>query len=272
MPLLSVITAAWAPSADHLEQVAASVLSQQLPAGWELEWLVQEDGEQPRLRTGLPSDRRIRYRAVGVRAGIAGTRNLALARARGDLLRVLDHDDLITEGALARQIGVLEAHPDVAWVGGTMRVRRPDGGLEPDRARQAAGRVAAGWVMAHFRSRELFPLWCGNLVMRTRPVRALGGWGALPRSEDLLLVGALSELFDGWWLTDPVGEYRLWPAQTVATHDWQRLKEVAWSAVHARVDALRSEQSLHERVRGSRRIQTVPARPAPALPPARGSA
>jgi hypothetical protein len=49
MPLISVITAAYAPSADYLAETAAAIAAPRSPARWELEWVVQEDGERPQL-------------------------------------------------------------------------------------------------------------------------------------------------------------------------------------------------------------------------------
>lgn len=268
MPLVSVITAAWAPSSEHLQSAATSVLGQQLPDGWELEWIVQEDGEVGGLREALPADERVRYACNGIRAGIAGTRNLALSRARGEWIRVLDHDDLILDGALERQIAAITSHRRATWVGGPMLIRREDGGLEDDLANVPAGLVPAGWVMDQFRRTEFFAVWCGNLLMRTDLVRALGGWGGLPRSEDLFLVGALSQISEGVWLEEPVGEYRIWTGQTVATPAWAAQREAAWAAVIGRVDALRDlKLPLPGRGTPPRRRASVRAtRPAPSVP------
>ncbi|MGH3803646.1 MAG: glycosyltransferase, partial [Pseudonocardiaceae bacterium] len=98
MPLLSVITPAWAPSEAHVEfllETYESLSSQESLGGWDWEWLIQEDGEQPRLRERLPNDLRIRYAAIGVRLGAATCRTLALERARGEVTRSLDADDVL---------------------------------------------------------------------------------------------------------------------------------------------------------------------------------
>jgi glycosyltransferase involved in cell wall biosynthesis len=43
-------------------------------------------------------------------------RNMGLARANGQYIRALDADDLLTEGALARDISTLEENSDIGWV------------------------------------------------------------------------------------------------------------------------------------------------------------
>src|SRR6266540_6125446 len=66
MPLLSIVTAALAPTQAHLDFLleAYESLTQQVDlGGWEWEWLIQEDGERPRLRAHLPADARISYGA-----------------------------------------------------------------------------------------------------------------------------------------------------------------------------------------------------------------
>ena len=44
VPLISVVTPVHPGRGDLLAETAASVAGQVLPAGWDLEWLVQEDG------------------------------------------------------------------------------------------------------------------------------------------------------------------------------------------------------------------------------------
>ena len=53
---ISIITAAYAPLADYFTETIESVVSQELPRGWDLEWLVQEDGETPGLQAPQSAD------------------------------------------------------------------------------------------------------------------------------------------------------------------------------------------------------------------------
>src|SRR4051794_35758529 len=116
MPKVSVITATHAPGATFLTDTGDSVAAQSLPDGWDLEWLVQEDGASPQLEEDV-TDRwpmAVRYSANGRQFGPGATRNSALARAHGDLVQVLDHDDVLLPGALALQIGKFEQYP-IHW-------------------------------------------------------------------------------------------------------------------------------------------------------------
>ena len=44
MPLISILSSVYGPSATYLDETIASVQKLALPNGWELEWVVQEDG------------------------------------------------------------------------------------------------------------------------------------------------------------------------------------------------------------------------------------
>src|SRR5829696_5754498 len=144
MPLVSVITAAYAPKAGYLPDTAASVAAQQLPPGWELEWLVQEDGDGPSLLdvvAGVPS---ARYEANDALLGIAATRNLALSRARGELLRVLDHDDVLLPGALGLGLAPFVAAPGTWWAFTAADELDPVGRRRAQPAPPVAGAVPRG--------------------------------------------------------------------------------------------------------------------------------
>ena len=104
MPLISVITAAYAPTADYIEETAESIKAQELPPGWDLEWVVQEDGDSPRLSGFFDRLPFARYASNGRRYPTALTRNLALSRASGVLMQALDQDDVLLPGAMTTLI------------------------------------------------------------------------------------------------------------------------------------------------------------------------
>jgi glycosyltransferase involved in cell wall biosynthesis len=106
-----VVTAVYADP-PYRRELADSVLGQPLPRGWDLEWLIQEDGPATERVTALTTrDRRCRTAANGIHRGTASTRNAALVRATGRYVRVLDQDDVLLPGSLADPIRVLEDHP-----------------------------------------------------------------------------------------------------------------------------------------------------------------
>lgn len=112
--IISVITPVHAPSIPYLAEAYESLAAQELPAGWEWQWLVQDDGRCDEIAKDLPSDPRISH-GTGRVSGPAITRNMALARAEGSLVRVLDADDKLLPGALARNIEALTERPEIGW-------------------------------------------------------------------------------------------------------------------------------------------------------------
>jgi glycosyltransferase involved in cell wall biosynthesis len=210
MPLISVITAVFEPVTAYLREAAASVAAQRLPAGWDLEWLVQEDGETPVARDLVPE---ASYEANGARLGTATTRNLALSRARGELVAVLDHDDVLLPPGLATLIEAFRSHPGIGWAVGQAD-DLIDGRRVPFALRYPCGLVPAGQIGKLYEETGLCQVACAGLVMPADVVRAFGGSGALPRAQDVALLIAVSEMYDGYQEPAVTWLYRKHPGQT----------------------------------------------------------
>ena len=120
-PLVSVVVI-FLDAERFLEEAIESVLVQ-THARWEL--LLVDDGSSDgssaiarRYAEGDPG--RVRYlEHPGHRnLGMSASRNLGLHHARGEYLALLDADDVWFPGKLARQIELLEAHPEAALLSG----------------------------------------------------------------------------------------------------------------------------------------------------------
>ncbi len=102
------------PVHDGARFLSAAVASVQRQAGVGLELLVHDDGSTdgtPKLLTQLAAaDARIDA-SRSPRCGPAESRNRLIARARGEYVGFLDHDDLWPDGRLARQLARLEGRP-----------------------------------------------------------------------------------------------------------------------------------------------------------------
>ena len=217
MPTISLITAVLAGRDDHLTQTWNSIATQQLPPGWDWQWVVQEDGETGSPATRIPTNHpQITY-ATGPRGRAAAARTLALDHVNGVFVRGLDADDQLTPGALTRDIEALTSN-HVGWVvspaldlleDGQIRrgPRDPETGPLPDNClRDGEG---AG----------LLPVLGITATTYTSLVHALGGWPALPVGQDVALLLALEAVAPGWMLGEPSILYRRWPKQTTATRD-----------------------------------------------------
>jgi glycosyltransferase involved in cell wall biosynthesis len=220
MPLVSIVTPTQAHNADHIGELWASLEGQVLPRGWEWEWLVQEDGPRPAVRERLPEDPRIHYDALGVQIGGAATRNTAVARARGDLVAGMDHDDYYEPGGLTALVEPLAADGTVAWSCARMRWANPDGStwVKPDV--YPPGRVEPGVIAETFLRTDDFPFPASITVYRRPHLVAHGGWPAVARSTDAVLLAAFATRWAGVWVDRIAATYRRWPRQhTVQTGD-----------------------------------------------------
>lgn len=241
MPKVSIITATYAAGAGFLSATAASVQEQELPPGWTLEWVIQEDGPTPSLRDTVEVSGRwpVQYGAHGVQLGPAGARNAALSRATGDLVQVLDHDDLLLSGATALLIRRFEEN-SILWAVGAADDLLGDGTRKPWNSALPFGLIPAGtvnkWAEDHGGN---WPVHCAGLMMRTELVRALGGWAASAVDEDIVMFAALSELGDGWNEETVTWLYRQHSGQTTRSATWRNLSSAGRQIALQRIAALR---------------------------------
>ncbi|WP_129837639.1 glycosyltransferase [Streptomyces sp. RFCAC02] len=241
MPEISVITPVYDGGHHYLAAAGESVEAQRLPAGWAVQWVVQEDGTTGRPLAGLPDVPWI-TRGGARRGGAARARTLGLARATGRLVRALDADDLFPDPhALARDIETLTRRPDMGWCVSPVLDLLPDGTLRPGPRDPAPGPLPGGCLADGLRKNEL-PVVGTAMTTYTALVRLLGGWPALPATEDVGLLLAAEAVTPGWMQERPGAIYRKHgvqstthpgftdPAETRARH----------ASVLQRADALRA--------------------------------
>ena len=214
MPLVSIITPVLPRADDHLAAAHASLDRQVLPAGWEWEWLVHIDGGAVPAWLADLADPRLRVSADPQHHGAALSRNLLVSRSTGSHLKVLDADDQLTPGALAGDLEVVGEHPRVAWVTSRARDLLADGTLVEFDDAPAPGFVPRGdvfraWLDHGFRS-SVHP---ATLLAERRAVLALGGWTAVPTSEDTALLLALNCRRLGYFRDEVSLLYRKWAGQ-----------------------------------------------------------
>lgn len=246
MPTLSVITAVYRPEPEHLRAARDSLAMQELPPGWDLEWLVQEDGRDEAARAILGPERWIRH-GRNRHSGQAMTRNLALATASGQLVRNLDQDDVLTAGALARDIDALTNSSDVGWATSRVLDLLPDGSTEGFDNDPPPGRIRRGTAVAHWRAHDYrLPVHPTTLCIKRSLAVALGGWMAVPGSEDTGLLVAASVLSTGWFTGEVGLLYRKWPGQASASPDHTEIREwhARMSLISERADQLSQLEAL----------------------------
>ncbi|MFF1792722.1 glycosyltransferase [Kitasatospora sp. NPDC058263] len=238
--LVTVITAVHGPSAEYLADAYKSLLEQDLPDGWDWQWVIQEDGETDDVAPHVPDDARISFgQGRHGRAGMA--RTMGLSRATGQFVKVLDADDMLPPGTLARDLAILTSRPDVAWTTSRVLDLLPDGstvGFDQD---PPAGPIERSEVLEHWKADDFrAQVHPATLCVRRDLLLALGGWMALPASEDTGLLLALNAVSRGWFIPDTGLLYRKWPGQSThqAAHSQEIERAARMGVVQARAEAL----------------------------------
>ncbi len=187
-PLVSVITIFHAPPVGFFQKAIASVLVQ-TESRWEL--LLVDDGSTAagvavarRAAADHPDRIRVLMHPGGANRGMSASRNLGLAAARGRYVAFLDADDLFLPEKLARQLTVLEAHPEVAMVFGPSLHWWSWTGRPEDAQRDHPRRLGAPpgtvvpppeLVCAYLGRRADTPATCAVLIRRAA-IAAVGGF------------------------------------------------------------------------------------------------
>ncbi|BFV58731.1 glycosyltransferase family 2 protein [Kitasatospora sp. CMC57] len=238
--VVSVITAVHGPSAKFLADAYKSLNEQQLPVGWEWQWVIQQDGETDDVASYVPDDPRISF-GQGRHGRAAMARMMGMSRVVGEYVRVLDADDMLTPGALARDLTVLTGQPGIAWTTSRVLDLLPDGSTvgfdqDPPEGPIERGEVLTHWQAHDFRA-QVHP---ATLCVRRDLLLALGGWMALPASEDTGLLLALNAVSRGWFTAETGLLYRKWPGQSTsqAAHSEQEERAARMAVVEARAEAL----------------------------------
>ena len=216
MNVVSVITPVHRPVKEQLVAAYESLRDQELPPNWRWEWILQEDGASGEAQRFLPDDDNIIHGA-NRHLGVPLTRNLALSRASGALIKNLDQDDMLTPGTLDRDIAALASRPYVGWTTSRVLDLMPDGsmiGLDND---PPAGELQRGSILEHWRTHNYrLPVHPTTLCIRRHLAVALGGWMAIPGSDDTGLLVAASVASTGYFHGNVGLLYRKWSGQASA--------------------------------------------------------
>jgi GT2 family glycosyltransferase len=181
-PLVSVLTAVYETDLHHLQQCLDSV-SAQTYENWE-HVLVDDGSRAPgvgeTLARAARRDPRVRIVRHEHNAGIVAASATALATAGGELVVLLDHDDVVTPRAVELLVTALEVHPDAVLAYSDNALLRAD------------GRVADPFYKPDFSPERLrghnYVLHC--VIARREAIVACGGFRAGfdgAQDHDLLL-------------------------------------------------------------------------------------
>jgi glycosyltransferase involved in cell wall biosynthesis len=195
-PLISIITI-FLDAEKFIREAIESVFAQTYDH-WEL--LLVDDGSidastRIALEYAQPHPGRVRYleHAGHKNRGQSASRNLGLAAARGELVALLDADDVWLPHKLERQVAILEAHPEAVMVYGPAKMWHSWTGNASDAALDFVPEKHAGLIDTVVNPPVLFPL-----LLRDECVEPFPS-GVLVRREAMERVGGFEEglrLFD----------------------------------------------------------------------------
>ena len=235
-----IVTAVHAPSARFLADAYKSLREQELPAGWEWHWLIQEDGTTDQVAPHVPDDHRITFKQ-GRPGGPGVARTIALAHTDGEYIKVLDADDQLAPGSLARDLAALEADRTIGWATSRVLDLLPDGSTVGFPGDPGHGPIERQEVLDHWASHDyLAQVHPATLFVRRELLVALGGWMALPASEDTGLLLALNSTSRGWFSSEVGLLYRKWEGQATGqpSHVDTAERAARMAVIEARARAL----------------------------------
>jgi len=192
-PLVSVVTI-FLNAARYIEEAIESVLGQSY-SNWEL--LLVDDGSTDES-SGIARDfvrrrpEQIRYmhHPGRVNRGMSASRNLGISSARGELIALLDADDVYLAHKLQHQVTLLQRHPYADWIYGTTEYWYSWTGRDEDALRDRIRRPNIP-VSALITPPQLFKLFIDGQA------RTPATCGVLMRRESVQGVGGFEEQFPG---------------------------------------------------------------------------
>ena len=153
----------------------------------DFEVLVVDDGSTDDTRAHLEAAARTdaRFRVLGTTGvGLVSALNLALTHARAPLIARMDADDESLPTRFERSLSALE-NPTLTGVGTGVEIVRDDRPPSPNLVAYGA------WLSSLTSTEKLFadrfvesPLCHPSVMLRTEPLRAVGGWQDGPFPED----------------------------------------------------------------------------------------
>ena len=168
-PLISIVVPVYKTPVRLLDEMIGSVVRQSYPL-WEL-CIANASPEDEKLCEALAAwqqkDSRIRVKELSENGGISANTNACFAMVQGEYTAMLDHDDMLTENALAEVVWLLQEQPETDFIYSDQDM------LEEDSSKRFNPLYKPQW------SKDC--MYSGNYithfsVLRTSLIREIGGW------------------------------------------------------------------------------------------------
>lgn len=202
--------------AQYIKQAIDSVLSQTFR---DLEIIVVDDGSTDNTREILQGyGDKIKY-FYQENKGISKARNLAISKATGEYIALLDADDVWLPIKLERQLDIIENNPDLGFVCSAALVVNGDGNYIDCWGVQKKRPETFEYL---FNLNYIQPL---SMVIRRRCLDEVGYFDPrLPISQDYDLVLRLTKRFKFFFIDYPLVKYRVHDGNT-SKDSKQRLRD-----------------------------------------------
>jgi glycosyltransferase involved in cell wall biosynthesis len=130
-----------------LESIRAQIFT-------DFECIVVDESTRPELadacRVVCSEDPRFKYIHPNERLGLSKSLNLAISKARGQLIARFDSDDICLPERLKLQVAFLQAHPEISAVGGAMDIISTEGRLIAHRSYpQSSNEIASAMQLTN---------------------------------------------------------------------------------------------------------------------------
>ena len=168
-PLISIVVPVYKTPVRLLNEMIGSVVRQSYPQ-WEL-CIANASPEDGKLCEALAAwqreDGRIHVQELAENGGISANTNACFAMVQGEYTAMLDHDDMLTENALAEVVWLLQKQPETDFIYSDQDM------LEEDSSKRFNPLYKPQW------SKDC--MYSGNYithfsVLRTSLIQKIGGW------------------------------------------------------------------------------------------------
>lgn len=212
LPNVSILTAAHEPDPQYLLDAYDALDSQ----GVDWQWVLQIDGDTTRqIPREIIADNRVDIAMNGEHLGVATTRNIGLLRCDYELAQNLDADDVLYPNAIHDLANAIRPE-GVAFAFGESHHFFADPGRNTEHWQPAPwepGTIKAGTIPRQWNETGRHHVSLSATLWKTIYIHAYGGWGALRGMQDVYLMLAVSEDYDGAYVGKPVLRSRIHDSQ-----------------------------------------------------------
>lgn len=230
-PLVSIIMNCY-NSEKYLKETLESVYAQTYP-NWEVIFWDNLSTDNSK-NIACSFDHKVKYYRGDCFLPLGAARNMAISKAEGELLAILDCDDLWYPEKLSNQVSVFAQFPEIDLVYSNYKMLKEDGVLESNKTNLRIGHLCNAFksIFLH----ELTIPW-PTIVMKKNAVINVGGFSNYKSAEDFDLLLKISQKGQFYFVNEFLAIYRIHINQLSTNFELTKNEifqiynywEVAWS-------------------------------------------